>query len=452
MNHKPDKVSILASTGAVLALLVGLIPGARASPDLPPIARGGLGERTASRVNDDPQSDALPQALATWPQISLVEHVSGLSLPVHITNAGDDTGRLFVVEQAGRIRIVRAGSLEPTPFLDLSSAGADRVLCCGERGLLSLAFPPGFVSKGYFYVDYTRKPDGATVVARYTLSSDPDRADPNSEQVILTIDQPFANHNGGQLAFGPDGYLYIGTGDGGSGGDPQNNAQNLASLLGKILRIGVEFRQPGPSPTAAPYTVFLPAIFNGDSMPYAIPPDNPFVGITGARPEIWALGLRNPWRFSFDRSTGDFYVADVGQNLYEEVDYQAVPSPGGENYGWNIMEGMHCYNAASCDASGLTLPVAEYEHGPGDSIGCSVTGGFVYRGPGNPGLQSIYFYGDYCQGRIWGLQYAGGAWETTQLLDTPYSISTFGEDQAGEVFLADYSGGRLFQLAEAPSP
>ena len=448
------RISALASGAAILALMAGVIPASGPSLASGAAARGG----DVTRLSRDPypaSEDAEAHALVTWPQISLVQLVSGLSLPVHVTHAGDDSGWIFVVEQAGRIRIVRSGFLESMPFLDISPTGANRVLCCGEQGLLSVAFPPGFAGKGHFYVDYTRKPDGATVVARYSLSADPDLADPDSEQVLLTIDQPFVNHNGGQLAFGPDGYLYIGMGDGGSGGDPQNNAQNPATLLGKILRIDVEFDVAGPLPTPvapAPYVLYLPVIISSESAPYAIPPDNPFVGAAGYRPEIWALGLRNPWRFSFDRSTGDFYVADVGQNLYEEVDYQAGSSPGGENYGWNIMEGMHCYNAASCDASVLTLPVAEYEHGPGDSIGCSITGGFVYRAPGNPGLQGIYFYGDYCQGRIWGLQYTGGAWETTQLLDTPYSISTFGEDQAGDVFVADYSGGTIYQLVEAPTP
>jgi glucose/arabinose dehydrogenase len=374
---------------------------------------------------------------------------------VHLTHAGDGSGRVFIVEQAGRIRIVRDGTLKPTPFLDLSSAGTDRVLCCGEQGLLSVAFPPGFASKGYFYVNYTRKPDGATVVARYWLGEDPDLADPDSEQVILTIEQPFANHNGGQLAFGPDGYLYIGMGDGGSGGDPLGHAQDPASLLGKLLRTDVELDVHGPSPSSpapGPYVLFLPMVLSSGTVPYVVPPDNPFVGVSGYRSVIWALGVRNPWRFSFDRVTGDLYIGDVGQGAYQEVDFQAASSPGGENYGWNIMEGLHCYNAASCDTSGLTLPVAEYSHGTGDNTGCSITGGFVSRGLSNPGLQGIYFFADYCQGRLWGLQYSGGVWETSLLLDSSYTITTFGEDQAGELFVADYAGGTVYQLVEVPAP
>ena len=446
------RISAIASGAAILALMAGVIPASGPSLASGAAARGG----DVTRLSRDPYpvaEDAEAPALVTWPQISLVQLVSGLSLPVHVTHAGDDSGWIFVVEQAGRIRIVRSGSLESTPFLDISPSGANRVLCCGEQGLLSVAFPPGFAGKGHFYVDYTRKPDGATVVARYSVGTDPDLADPNSEQVILTINQPFTNHNGGQLAFGPDGYLYIGMGDGGSAGDPQNNAQDPSSLLGKILRIDVEFDVSESSPSLlapAPYVLYLPMILSSGTVPYTVPPDNPFVGESGYRPEIWALGLRNPWRFSFDRVTGDLYIGDVGQGAYEEVDYQSASSSGGENYGWRIMEGAHCYNATSCNTSGLTLPVAEYPHGSGANTGCSVTGGFVYRGPSNPGLQGIFFYGDYCQGRIWGLQPDAGGWEAAQLLDTTYSISTFGEDQAGRVFIANHGGGTIYELVEAP--
>ena len=224
-----------------------------------------------------------------------------------------------MVEQGGRIRIIRNGVLEATPFLDITG----RVSCCSERGLLSVAFPPGYAAKGHFYVNYTNKA-GNTVVARYRLTTNPDVADPGSEQVVLTVPQPYANHNGGQLAFGPnDGYLYIGMGDGGSGGDPENRAQNPAELLGKLLRINVETGNPNT---------------------YTIPASNPFTQTAGYRPEIWALGLRNPWRFAFDRLTHDLYIADVGQDAYEEVDFQPAASTGGENYGWRIMEGLHCYN------------------------------------------------------------------------------------------------------------
>ena len=345
-------------------------------------------------------------------------HVAGFSRPIQITHAGDGSQRLFVVEQNGRIRIIRNQTLVENSFLDISS----RVSCCGERGLLGLAFPPNYANKGYFYVNYTNS-GGDTVVARYHVTTDPDVADPNSEEILLTIAQPFANHNGGHLAFGPDGYLYIGTGDGGSGGDPRNNGQSLNTLLGKILRIDVE----------------------SGTTPYAIPATNPFASSAANRREIWAFGLRNPWKFSFDRQTGNLYIGDVGQNAYEEIDFQPASSPGGENYGWKIMEGTHCYNASSCNQSGLTLPVVEYDH----EQGCSVTGGVVYRGQRFPRLNGTYLYGDYCTGRIWGLTLLPSSQQNVQLFDAPYSISTFGEDEAGEVYLTDYGAGAIYQITDA---
>ena len=352
-----------------------------------------------------------------WPPVSSTKLVDGLSSPVHVTHADDGSGRLFVVEQVGRIRIVKDGSLLSTPFLSITS----RVRFGGEQGLLSMAFPPDYASKGYFYVNYTDV-SSRTVVARYHVTANPEVADPDSEQILLTVDQPYANHNGGQLAFGPDGYLYIGMGDGGSGGDPQNYAQNPASLLGKMLRIDVE---------AA-----------GDPTTYTIPAGNPYTQTSGYRGEIWALGLRNPWRFSFDRQTGDLYIGDVGQNTYEEVDYQPASSPGGENYGWKIMEGFHCYGAGSCDTTGLTLPVKEYNH----TEGCSITGGMVYRGPA-PSSHGIYFYADYCNGRVWGLQYDGAAWQSALLHDAPFNITGFGDDEAGRLYTTDYFGGAIYELA-----
>ncbi len=351
---------------------------------------------------------------AQWPAIQVQRLVGGVTQPTHVTAAPGLGGALWVVEQPGRIRVVRNGVLAAAPVLDITS----RVSCCGERGLLSVAFPPGFATKRYFYVDYTNQA-GNTVVARYRLTSD-DVADPASETVVLGVNQPFANHNGGQLAFGPDGFLYIGMGDGGSGGDPFGNGQSLGTLLGKILRIDVE----------------------SGTQPYAVPPSNPFVARAGARGEIWAYGLRNPWRFSFDRVTRDLYIGDVGQNLYEEVDFQPAASAGGENYGWNIMEGLHCFGSAGCSQQGLALPVAEYGH----DQGCSVTGGFVYRGQQYPALRGIYFYADYCSGRIWGLRRAGANWESQVLLGTNLSISSFGEDEAGEIYIADQAGGAVFKL------
>lgn len=363
----------------------------------------------------------------SFPQISLAPFASGLSQPVHVTHAGDGSGRIFVVEKAGRIKIMKNGVVLPAPFLDISS----KVLSAGgEQGLFSVAFPPAYAAKGYFYVNYTAVAgNGDTVVARYRITADPDVADPASEQVIFTHDQPFTNHNGGQLAFGPDGFLYIGMGDGGSGGDPFNNGQNPGVLLGKMLRIDVE---SGP--------------FAG----YLIPPSNPFVGAAGFRGEIWALGLRNPWRFSFDRLTGDLYVADVGQNRLEEVNFQPAASAGGENYGWNIMEGSECFNPVDfpaplpqCNQSGLTLPVAVYGHSLGD---CSVTGGMVYRGQEFVSLQGVYFHGDFCSGTIRAIRRSGLAFESAVLLDTNLAITTFGEDEAGNLYVADFVTGSVLKI------
>ncbi len=351
----------------------------------------------------------------------LLPVATGLDRPTHVTHAGDGSGRLFIVEKAGTIHILQDGARLPTPFLDI----VDRVLSAGsEQGLLSLAFPPEVAGVGHFYVNYTAVPDGDTVVSRFSIApDDPNHADPESEEAILTIDQPFANHNGGQLAFGPDGFLYIGMGDGGSGGDPMDNAQNGASLLGKMLRIDVESPPVGE--------------------PYGIPATNPFTDTAGFRPEVWALGLRNPWRFSFDRATGDLYIADVGQNTREEVDYQ--PSTGGgENYGWNIMEGSACFQADTCEMPGLTMPVAEY----GRDLGSNITGGHVYRAPYPVGWQGLYFYGDFGSGRIWVLERSGDTWSSSVVPDTSLSISSFGEDEAGRLYVVDY-GGSVYLLAGA---
>ena len=346
--------------------------------------------------------------------ISLSKVSGGFNRPVTITNAGDGSGRLFVVEQAGSIRIIQNGAVLAAPFLNISSL----VKSTGsEQGLLGLAFPPDFATRRSFYVNFTnRVAVGNTVIARFNLSQDPNLADPASFQQLLTIVQPFANHNGGQLAFGADNFLYIGTGDGGSGGDPLGNGQNTSSLLGKLLRIDV---------------------LTNPTVPYVIPPDNAFNN------EIWAYGLRNPWRFSFDRLTKDLYLADVGQDQAEEIDFQAAGTGGGANYGWNLMEGSRCFKTANCSSSGFVLPATEYLHGNGD---CSITGGYVYRGS-NTALQGIYIYGDFCSGRIWGLRHNGFTWEDKLLLDTDFSISTFGEDEAGELYLADYSSGDIYRIS-----
>ena len=354
--------------------------------------------------------------------ISLVPLASGLASALSVAHAGDGSGRLFIVLQTGQILIYNGGRVLARPFLDISNL----VSCCGERGLLGLAFHPAYASNGSFYVNYTDR-RGNTVVARYSVSRlSPNLANPLSATTLLTVDQPYANHNGGQLQFGPDGYLYIGLGDGGSAGDPQNNAQNLGTLLGKILRVDVD----------------------GGS-PYAIPPDNPFVGVEGARPEIWAYGLRNPWRFSFDRLTGDIFIGDVGQDEWEEINFQPASSAGGENYGWRLMEGGDCYDPPTgCNPEGLVLPILEYDH----SQGCAVIGGFRYRGAQVPTLSGQYLYADYCSGLMWGAaQDDAGTWSTGVLLDAPFSVSSFGEGPDGELYVLSYgSSGTLYKISTAP--
>jgi glucose/arabinose dehydrogenase len=285
-----------------------------------------------------------------------------------------------------------------------------------ERGLLGLAFHPNYAENGLFFVNYTNR-SGNTEVVRYNvMADDPDQADPASATTLLTVTQPYANHNGGHLAFGPDGYLYIGLGDGGSGGDPQGNGQNRTALLGKMLRIDVD---------------------SGD--PYGIPEDNPFVNDSAYRPETWALGFRNPWRYSFDRATGDLYIADVGQGNWEEVSFQPADSEGGENYGWNIFEANHPFEGSG-DRAAFVMPIAEYSH----SEGISITGGYVYRGEAIPDLQGVYLYGDWGSGRIWAAyRDESGTWQTSEFMETGHSISSFGEDEAGELYAVDYSGSVL---------
>lgn len=379
---------------------------------------------------------------ANWPLIQIQLKAEGFQRPVFITHGNDGSGRLFIVEQAGLIRILNAdGSLEVTPFLDITSRVRSPANGGGsEEGLLSASFPPDYTKKGHFYAYYTNQ-DGNNLVVRYSLTDDPNRADPSSEQEIIFLKHPIqSNHNGGQLAFGKDGYLYIGTGDGGGGGDPNGNAQNPASLLGKILRIDVEYSTPNGE-----FATYLPCLQKGEgqgqSTTYSIPPDNPYINQPGYRLEIWALGLRNPWRFSFDRQTYDLYIGDVGQGEYEEVDFQPANSPGGENYGWNIMEASQCYNSSTCNTTGLVLPVAEYDH----SLGCSITGGYVYRGLAFSAMQGIYFYADFCSGKVWGLQNDGN-WQIQELLESGLKVSTFGESESGELYLADLASGNIYQL------
>ncbi len=348
---------------------------------------------------------------------------SGLIAPIGVTNAGDGSDRLFVIQQGGQVRVIdSAGALRAAPFVDLSG----RILAGGERGLLGLAFHPSFAANGRLFVDYTRAGDGATVISELTASAGLGSADPASEKILLIISQPFANHNGGQIAFGPDGYLYIGMGDGGSGGDPQGNGQNRGALLGKILRIDVNGT---PAPGKA----------------YGIPNTNPYAagGISpdGGLPEIWAYGLRNPWRFSFDRGTGDLYIGDVGQNAWEEIDRQPAGSRGGLNYGWNAWEGTHCYTSA-CSSVTAVAPIAEYGHGPA----CSVTGGYVYRGVRQPALEGIYLFGDYCSGTIFSVPAGGGTLTPKTVSQTGLHISSFGEGEDGEIYLVDLGAGGLYRV------
>lgn len=356
---------------------------------------------------------------AAWGHVDLHTVTTGLDDPVSVTGAGDGSGRLFIVGQDGEIVIWDGDQILAAPFLDIKS----RVSCCSERGLLGLAFHPDYTSNGLFFVNYTDN-SGNTVIARFEVTANPDVADPSSEIKILTIDQPFTNHNGGDLAFGADGFLYIGTGDGGSGGDPGNRAQSLGELLGKMLRIDID-----------------------GELPYGIPDDNPFIDDPTARDEIWAYGLRNPWRFGFDRVTGDLLVGDVGQNDIEEIDFQLASSGGGENYGWRLMEGSECFDPPNnCNDGTLVLPILEYLHFDGGFQGCAVIGGYRHRGTDFPTLDGLYFYSDNCTGKLWAGVESGGDWASSELLDTSWNITSFGEDDDGNVFAVGSS--RLLRLVD----
>ena len=404
---------------AWLAAALFLAACANSSP--PPSPSGPLTTPTAVPASTSPtvEPSPTPFALPSGPDALAIEPFAGsFSAPTTIANAGDGSGRLFVVEQVGRIRVVAAdGTVAPQPFLDISS----RVLSGGERGLLGLAFHPRYDRTGRFFVTYTRRSDGAQVLAEYHVSGDPSVADPASERILLAIPDPAPNHNGGALAFGPDGYLYVAEGDGGGQNDQYGNGQDLDSLMGKILRIDI----------SAP----LPA-----GRGYAIPDDNPFAAGGGA-PEIWAYGLRNPWRITFDREWGDLYIADVGGGRWEEIDRQPADGPGGLNYGWPIMEGNHCL-ADSCSTTGYVPPIAEYGH----DLGCTVIGGYVYRGTAQPDLNGVYSFGDWCSGIMFTLQVDEGTVTPKIVLRSGLSISTFGQAEDGELYVADYSGGGIYRV------
>ena len=361
-------------------------------------------------------------ATAAAQDVLLQQIASGLNQPVALTHAGDT--RLFITQQIGTIVIYDGTAVRATPFLDIRSL----VLSGGERGLLSVAFHPHYNQNGFFFIYYTNK-NGDNSIARYKVSAtDPNLADAASGTILLTIPHPnFANHNGGQLQFGPDGYLYIGTGDGGSGGDPNNHGQDRTQLLGKILRIDIDH-----------------------GLPYTIPPSNPFFAMSVARNEIWAYGLRNPWRFSFDRETGDLWIGDVGQDKYEEVDLQPARSIGGENYGWRKMEGFHCFNpSTNCTDPSFTMPVIEYPH---DSGACSISGGYRYRGTQIPAMRGAYLYGDYCTGTISIATQTGAVWTPKTLFTTSINISSFGEDLAGELYVLDVARGIVYKIVPRNQP
>lgn len=398
-----DRMSLLTRVLTGVMLLLGVLPA--------PATFAAQGEAPVF----DP---------ATF-DVGLEPVADGFEQPLFVTHANDDSGRLFVVEKGGTIRIIDGDGVVGTPFLDIS----ERVSADGyEQGLLGLAFAPDYAESGYFYVNYTDRA-GNSMVSRFSVSADPHLADAGSEALVLRQDQPYPNHNGGIMLFGPDNYLYIGFGDGGSGGDPMGNGQRLDTWLGKILRIEVD-------------PEFVP-----EGEPYAIPEDNPFVEEEGVLPEIWAYGLRNPWRFSFDRETGDMWIGDVGQGEIEEIDRIPIDAAPGQNLGWNVTEGTQCFLEAECDTSAFMLPVLEYTHGDGS---CSVTGGYVYRGEEMPDLVGTYLFADYCSGFLrGGGQDASGAWVMSAPIETGMSISSFGEDASGNVYLTDMSGGVVYLVVPA---
>jgi glucose/arabinose dehydrogenase len=403
MATRPFQIALaLALTAIALVLLSGSLAEVTGGAALPPSRRAATAAAPASAI-----------------RLALVEVARGLSRPLFVTHAGDGSGRLFVVEQGGAIRVLEAGGVRREPFLDarplLDESG-------GERGLLGLAFAPDYERSGQLFVSHTAA-GPSTRVTRLKVSADPNRADLASARVVLEIPDPASNHNGGMIAFGPDGYLWYGTGDGGREGDPWDNARNPASMLGKVLRLDVR-REP-----------------------YGIPPENPYALAGGGLPEIWALGLRNPWRFSFDRVTGELWIGDVGQNAWEEIDVEDPRRGGGRHYGWHTMEGPACYSPREgCDRRGLTLPLHSYGH----DQGCSVTGGYVYRGRAIPSLVGTYLFSDYCRGTLWGLRRSGDGEATVEvLLRTDMAVSSFGEDADGEIYLCDHRRGRVARVAAA---
>jgi glucose/arabinose dehydrogenase len=414
-------VSVVALVALVVAACgqgeIGSVPGATPTESL---VVPSTGPSAGSPASAAPAATAGPPGSFDPARVGLTLErvVDGLVAPLAVTHAGDGSGRIFVVEQRGQIRLLDDGHLAGDPFLDIG----DRLTSGGERGLLGLAFHPSFPDDPRLFVDYTDL-EGDTVVSSFVVASPgADSADADSEQFLLRIDQPFPNHNGGALAFGPDGFLYISTGDGGGGGDPNGNGQRLDTLLGKILRIDVD----------------------GDEVDgrYSIPADNPFVNEEDAAPEIWHFGLRNPWRMSFDRATGDLWIGDVGQGSWEEVDVARTGSAG-LNFGWNRMEGFECYQPSDCDPTAFTAPVTAYGH----DLGCSVTGGAVYRGTAQLPLVGGYVYSDFCGGNLWVLDpTTDGPLDAPLVATSGRRISAIGEDEAGELYATDLQSGELLRI------
>jgi glucose/arabinose dehydrogenase len=416
-HHRRGPLPASAAVVASVALVFAGCLGGQGSPSPSAVgptasASGPLATASGSPGPSPSSASFDPAAIS----IELEPYASVPGGPLAITAPDDGSGRLLIATKDGQVRIVRDGVLDPDPMLDIS----DLVSTGGEQGLLGIAVHPGFPDDPRVVVDYTDV-DGDTVVASYRLDGDPDRLDPESAVTILTVDQPYSNHNGGAIAFGPDGGLYVGLGDGGSGGDPLESGEHLDTLLGKILRLDID------SPTST-------------ESAYAIPAGNPFASVAGARPEIWLTGLRNPWRFAFDRATGDLWIADVGQNAWEEVDV-APAGVGGLDFGWDRMEGAHCHEPeAGCPTDGLTLPVTEYGH----DLGCTIIGGTVYRGTDQPLLAGGYLFGDYCSGRLWAIAASAGASpgpiEPVGVGTAGSGLAGFGEDAAGELYAANLDG------------
>ena len=422
--------SIISSAVGATALIAALSaaacapsPTLRAPANLSSPTTTSPSSTTAPTTRSASATATLPDATSV-PRITLRQTAGGLDHPLFVASPGDGSGRLFIVEKTGRIRVLRGGRLLAAPFLDLSAS----VSAGSEQGLLGLAFSPDYAHTGRFYVDYTDR-SGDTVVARYTAATGSSVADAHSARVVLHIAQPFPNHNGGCIQFGPDGMLYVGMGDGGSAGDPNNNAQSPSTLLGKMLRIDVEGAASSPR------------------RGYFVPKDNPFVGDSRYRPEIYQLGLRNPWRFSFDRKTGELYTGDVGQNLWEEVDVTPA-GRGGQNLGWRVWEGDHPYPPGSgAPRNGFTFPVFEYSHAYGDAV----VGGYVYRGTAQPAMRGVYFFSDNGSGNLWAMLTSGAHRYATRLIATTgHAVSGFGQDESGELYLCDLSAGTVWRRVATP--